>query len=326
MINLLDIQPNVVSRDLREKIVMIYGDPKTGKTTTACKFPKPILIAFEKGYNAIGGVYAVPINKWTEFKTVLKQLKTDQVKEKFETVVVDTVDIAYDLCEKYVCQKEGVDNIKDIPFGGGYAMVEKEYDEALRSIALEGYGLVTISHATDKPEKDEKGEDYSKIVPTLNKRASKVVTRMADIIGYSRGVKNDEGEIRTLLFMRGTDRYVAGSRFKYTPSYIELTYQNLVNAIADAIEKQEKEDGDVVVDKKESIYAEQTHFEFDEVMEEIQATIGQLMADEKLQEVNAPKITEIVEIHLGKGKKVSQATKDQADILALILSDMKDLL
>ena len=30
MIDLLNIEPNVLSRDLREKIVFIYGDPKTG--------------------------------------------------------------------------------------------------------------------------------------------------------------------------------------------------------------------------------------------------------------------------------------------------------
>lgn len=244
----------------------------------------------------------------------------------FETVIIDTTDIAYDLCEKYICSKEGVETIGDIPYGGGYSMVEKEYDEALRGIALEGYGLVLISHATDKPMKDEKGEDYNQIVPTLNKRASKVVTRMADIIGYSRGVKNEEGEIETLFFMRGTDRYVAGSRFKYTPPFIKLTYANLVDAIADAIEKQETEDGATVVEKKENIYKEQTSYDFDDVMKEIQGVIGELMANEELQTKNAPEITRVVEEQLGKGKKVSQATKDQVDILALILSDLKDLL
>ena len=37
--NLLDIQPHVDSRDLKGYSVMFYGDPKSGKTTTASKFP-----------------------------------------------------------------------------------------------------------------------------------------------------------------------------------------------------------------------------------------------------------------------------------------------
>ena len=36
--------------------------------------------------------------------------------------------------------------------------------------------------------------------------------------------------------MRGTPRYEAGSRFKYTPDYIDFSYNNLVSAISEAIE------------------------------------------------------------------------------------------
>ena len=180
MMNLLDIQPNVISRDLKEKIVFIYGEPKSGKTTTACKFPKPLLLAFEKGYNAISGIKALPINKWSEFKNAVKQLKAEGIKQIFETIIVDTADIGYDLCEKYICQKNGVESIGDIPYGGGYGQVEKEFDETLRQIALLGYGLVIISHSTDKTFTDEEGTEFNKIVPTLNKRARKVVERMVD--------------------------------------------------------------------------------------------------------------------------------------------------
>ena len=63
-----------------------------------------------------------------------------------------------------------------------------------------------------------------------------------DIIGYSRQIDTEAG-LKTFLFMRGTPRFEAGSRFKYTPDRIEFTYQNLVDAIADAIDKQAEEDG-----------------------------------------------------------------------------------
>ena len=283
------------------------------------------MVAFEKGYNAIAGVKAQPINKWSEFKQVLKQLRSEEVKQAFETIVVDTADIAYDLCEKFVCQREGVSNIGDVPYGAGYGMVEKEFDECMREIPLLGYGLVVISHAEDKTFTDEAGTEYNKIVPTLNKRARKVTLRMADIIGYSRGVEI-EGAVKTLLFMRGTARFEAGSRFKYTPDRIELTYQNLVDAIADAIEKQESEDGATVVDKKESIYKEQTNYSFEDLMTEAQEIITELMTveNDEIKQQNTLKIVEIVERHLGKGKKLNQATNDQVDIVALIVSDLKD--
>ena len=47
--DLLNIQPNQVSRDMRGYSVFFYGEPKSGKTTTATKFPNHLLLAFEKG-------------------------------------------------------------------------------------------------------------------------------------------------------------------------------------------------------------------------------------------------------------------------------------
>lgn len=46
--HLWEIEKNVISRDLRGKYVMLYGKPKSGKTTAACSFPDAVLFAFEK--------------------------------------------------------------------------------------------------------------------------------------------------------------------------------------------------------------------------------------------------------------------------------------
>lgn len=48
-IDLLSLQPTVISRDLRGKYVLLYGKAKSGKTTAATQFPKSLLLAFEKG-------------------------------------------------------------------------------------------------------------------------------------------------------------------------------------------------------------------------------------------------------------------------------------
>lgn len=319
----MDIQPTVVSRDLRGKIVMFYGEPKTGKTTNAVKFPKSLLLAFEKGYNALNNVMAQPINKWSEFKLVLKQLKEPGVKEKFETIIIDTADIMWDLAEKFVIGREGVEKIGDIPFGGGYKMVESEVDECLRSIALMDYGLVMISHAEDKEFTDETGESYQKIVPTLPKKARKIVTRMADIIGYSRTIQDEEGNTTVNLYMRGTPRFEAGSRWKHTPQVVEFNYNNLVDAIASAIEKQEEEDGVTAVDSHVNLYQDNAKYSFTEVKSEIDTTIRSAL---KLDENNANKITKIVEKHLGKGRRIIEADEEQVEQLVLILDDLKELL
>ena len=327
-IDLLNLQPHKVSRDMRGYSVLFYGEPKSGKTTIASKFPQSLLLAFEKGYNALAGVKAQPINSWAEFLKVLRQLKDEKVKEIFETIIIDTADIAYNYCEKYICANNGVDTVADIPYGKGYGLIGTEFDEKLRSIVQMGYGIVLISHATDKTFTDEAGNEYNKIVPTLDKRANNIVSRMTDIIGYSRAVTDDQGNNKTMLFIRGTQRYEAGSRFKYTPDYIEFSYKNLVDTITEAIDKQAKEDGaDLYTDERENAYKDtSSHLDFDSLMAEFNSIISKLAEDEeKMQTYFAPRITEIVETYLGKGKKVGDMTRSQVEQLSLIVDDMKAL-
>ena len=188
-------------------------------------------------------IFAVDLTSWNETNGLLRQLKDPAVQQKFETIIIDTADIAYDYCEKFICNQNSVDSIGKIPFGQGYTMVGKEFDECLRLIVQLNYGLVIISHAQDKTFTNEQGVEYNQIVPTLANKARLICQRMCDIIGYSRSVDTPDG-LATKLFMRGTPRYVAGSRFKYTPDFIDFNYKDLVKAIGEAIDKQVAEDGE----------------------------------------------------------------------------------
>lgn len=324
---LLDIKPHQVSRDLRGYSVFLYGAPKTGKTTIACQFPGALLLAFEKGYSTIGGVLAQPINSWSEFKKLFVEFKDPAVKERYQTIVIDTADIAYSYCEKYICTRESdakhsYQNVADIPYGKGYSMAMDEFDECIRKILQLGYGLVIISHDQDKTMKNENGEEYNQIIPTLDKRARLVCERTCDIIGYCREVEDQEGHKTVRMFMRETSRYVAGSRFKYTPDSIELSYDNLVKAIADAIDEQERVSKGTTTNSFNNLHTDDIEYDFPALMKEVQQTVGALMSGHPEME---HKIISIVDKHLGKGKKVSDCTPDQAALVDLILYDLKHL-
>ncbi len=281
---------------------------------------------------------AQPINTWAEFRKVLRQLKDEKVKEQFETIILDTADIAYDLCEKYICANAkrpdggfGVDSVSDIPFGKGYTLVAKEYDECLRSIIQMDYGLVLISHSVDKTFKDEQGQEYNQIVPTLGNKPRAIVSRMCDIIGYSRSVQDEEGKTSTKLFMRGTPRYIAGSRFKYTPDYIDFNYQSLVDAIGMAIDKQMEEDGsEYFTDERSNLYKDtRAELDFDELLNSFNTIVNDLImqkSNEEFKEYWQPRIVQITDRYLGKGMKVSQCSRDQVEALDLIVTDLKELI
>jgi hypothetical protein len=60
--------------------------------------PSPLLLAFEKGYNAIPGIIAQDVTTWGEMKQIFRELKKPEVQAVYKSIIVDTVDIAADLC------------------------------------------------------------------------------------------------------------------------------------------------------------------------------------------------------------------------------------
>ena len=138
--------------------------------------------------------------------------------------------------------------------------------------------------------------------------------------------------------MRGTPRYVAGSRFKYTPDYIDFTYNDLVKAISEAIDQQMKEDGaDLFTDKRENVHTDTTqNLDFDELMKEFSEIIANIPGSSdvkvetedgiKFRDYGQPRITQAIEKYLGKGRKMKDVTRDQVEAVDLIISELKDMI
>lgn len=319
-IDILSLTPTVISRDLKGKYVLLYGKAKSGKTTAAAQFPKALLCAFEKGYNAIGGIRAQDIVKWSDFKMVLRQLEKPEAHAAFETIIIDTISIAWDLCEQYICAQNSVQKISDIEWGGGYVACKKEFESTLRKITQLGYGVVLIAHNSTRIEKTADGSEVEIISPELPKRAAEICNGIVDIIGYI-GNEYKDGENHRWLYTRETPTLFAGSRFKYLAPKIKFGYQELVDAISDAIQKSEQLDGAVVVDKQEKVIERTRSFE--EISADAKDLWNQLV---NIDPDNAKKILKKVEIIFGRPVRLSEINEDQCDLYELVVLDMKEML
>lgn len=320
-IDLLSLQPNKVSRDLSGYITYIYGPGGAGKTTFGASCKDSLLLAFEIGYKTIPGVRAQAIQTWGEVKQVLRELKKPEVKNVFKTIVVDTVDIASQLCEKYMCSQLGIENIGD---GGwttnGWAKAKKEWEQTWRAFTMEGYAVVFISHSKDKVFKRKDGSEYNQIVPSCPAAYEEIIKNMVDLMGY---IDVDNGE-RKLVLRSADDSIDCKSRFKMITPVITFGYNELVEALNEAIDKEASlTDGAFVTDESFKT-PEVVNYNFDALIEEFQNLVGAVMTK---SQSNAPKLTSIVDRYLGKGKKVSDATPEQAELIYLIINDIKsDLL
>ena len=323
-INLLALQPHKVSRDLSGYITYIYGRPKTGKTTLAVQAPGALLLAFERGYNAIPGVIAQDVNSWADLKQIVRELKKAEVRAVYKTLIVDTVDIAADYCQAYICNQLGIDNIGD---GGwtnnGWAKYKKEFEDVFRSLTMLGYAVIFISHSKEKSCKRKDGSEYTQITPSLQTSANSIVENMADIYAYAHPERID-GIPKVVLTMRHEDDTIfCGGRFKYIDSMIEFNYDSLVKALNDAIDREaEAIKNPSLFTQEREVVKEKMEYDYEALMAEFSALVSELMAKDKTY--YTPRVTAVVERYLGKGKKVSETSILQAEFIYLINNEIKE--
>lgn len=321
MIDLLSLEPQRISRDLKGKYILLYGLPGVGKTSLASEFKNVLIAGFEMGTNALNNVYVQPIKTWKDWRDMVKQLCTkDALKDKFDSIAIDTADFAWDLCVKWICSQNGVEKLGDIPWGGGYDLAKKEYTQTFRDLTYSGYGLVFISHSTEKVYKNEKGEDYTQIVPALPNRPFDIVNKMVDIIAYIREIPveiGDKVENKRYMFLRGDQRFLAKSRFKYIKPRIELSYQGLVDAIFEAIDEEVAHTGGTA-SNEENPYTKQN---FEEIMEDAKQLWGQIVQNDKTEQALA-----ILEEEFGKPTRFSEILPEQTKELNAALIKIRDLI
>ena len=330
-VDIFSIKPTHINRDLSAKYLLLYSKPKVGKTSFAAQLKRNLFLATEIGYNAIDGITALPIAKWSDFRAAVKQLKDPRARELYDTVTIDTISILADLCEKYVCAREGVDKINLVPYGQGWKMVAKELQESLREITLSGLGLILICHSKEKasPYTDAEGNAITSVEPDLSKNVYGVCNAVCDLIAYI-GVEFDSsGRAQRWLYTRQTPTIFAGTRWKYLDEKIPFGYEELVDAIGRAIKKQVEMDGATVVD----------HVENTNVM--VQRPFEEVIADAKniwMTYLDSVKTEEEKEQHLNIMKdvvrrifgsdnfKLSAAVPSQVDLVELFVDEMKGLL
>ena len=143
---------------------------------------------------------------------------------------------------------------------------------------------------------------------------------MADIIGYAHQKKNAPMSVLTLRCE--DDSIECGGRIKYIQPEILMSYDNLVRAAREAIDKEAEEYGNKYVTDEKSAPVDEREYDFEILKKEFKGLVEALMDED---ENNASKITSVVEHYLGKGKKASEITPYQAEFLYLINEDLKNL-
>jgi hypothetical protein len=209
---------------LEDHTILIYGAPKIGKSTFCSQAENALFLATEPGLNCLP-VFKSDIRNWEELCLALKEVTVGD--HQFKTLIIDTIDNAYNFCADFICAKYGVDYQGDLAHGKGWVLVSNEFNRVLTKMAHLPYGLFLVSHAQDKEYQGRTGS-IIKTQPSLPERARKVVQGLVDIILYAdiEESVSETGEpiSKHVVRTKPTNRYEAGDRTNRLPEVVDLNY------------------------------------------------------------------------------------------------------
>ena len=336
-LDLTKVEAHRVKAGVQGKMFFIYGGPKTGKTTVACSFPKPLLLAFEAGYNLIDGIKAVNVTSWIDMKNYAKQLKKQEVRDLYDTIIIDTVGLMWGQAEKFIKTQKDIEDLTDLGFGKGYRAVRDEFQELINSLGQMGYTLVFISHSEKKDYTDTMGVNHSGITPALDKRPKEIISGLVDVYMFVCQETDNNGGNKPVAFLRGgvygDTEIEAGSRYKDgLPAKIEFSYDELVKAVQSADEAMLSSGIEISTDNKTILEAtkeekkKEPKRSFAEVYKETTNEINRIK--EKIangEDDLVEKLTNIIDNYLGVGKKITEATPAQQELVEAALAEIKEL-
>lgn len=323
-VDIFNPQISTVAKGLEGKVILAYGGNNLGKTLQATRMKKPFYLPFEAGLNAIPGVPFCPINKWSDFIKINKQLTdlstVDKAREHYSTIIFDSIEPAANYCQEFICQKYGSESISS--GNGGYGLWKEyatEFWKQINKLVGAGYCVYFIAHA-------QADSRTGFITPKADKRSLAPILDNTDICIYlkSNGVDKDGKIIKSSGYLAETDEFFARSRFEYLPTtYIkEFTAEALEDVIVKAIENQEKAEGITAVSyaeqKAQRVTKKKT---YTELMDELQA-LGEKLAENGFLE----DLQTIVAGQLGPDKKASELKKGQEQMIEAIIYDIQSFI
>lgn len=163
----------------RPVIIVIYGQPGSGKTSVATTAENPIVIDTDRGYDrAVQRVDTITAQKWEDIEAEKETVK------QYKTVVVDTAKACIDdYLAAYVCERNYKLKSNTLKRFGQMADDFKQFVNFLRS---NGSDIVFICH-----DKETQEGDVIKHAPDCTGQSKDLLIRIADQVGYV-GIQNKQ--------------------------------------------------------------------------------------------------------------------------------------
>jgi len=222
--------------------IWLYADSYVGKTTFMDQFDNVLMLNTDGNIDNITSPVQ-PIKDqvtkegrmtkrtfaWEEFLDIVQTLEISN-SEHYETIVIDLMEDLRENCRSYIMDKFNWEHESDGNYGKGWAMVTKEFDNAIKRLKAVGLQIVYISRESRNDVTLKGGAVRTTYQPNIDAKTANFLTGTVDIT--MRAYVNDEGE--HLLMLQKQPNVFGGGRFDFKVKEVPLEKDAFIEALKDA--------------------------------------------------------------------------------------------
>jgi hypothetical protein len=209
---------------MREKLnILVYGEPKTGKTTFGVrKNPGVLILDTEGSSRFVRGVKREEIKSLSQMDAVLARIRSGEVK----VVVIDTLDELVNNFAFAEVKKRGGPNVQSngLMSQQGWGVLRDRFLGITRAYQHAGADVLTLCHS----ELIEGADGTKKQVVKLPSNYAKEVMGQMDLVGFIEVYRKSDGTNGRRVNFQKTPMYDAGARSIYDAT--EDKFYNVVPA------------------------------------------------------------------------------------------------
>lgn len=322
LVNLLDLEVNKVSRDIKDYSLLITAPSGYGKSPFLAELygDRALFLAFENSHKGLAGIHAVTIDSFTTLEYYLAQLENPMVREKFDVVVIDTLFLFDASIEKSITDSYGKDLIGDcLAYNKGYKIVDKKFLTALKRIQRMNYTLAYVCHPTEKKVKLPDGSEIVKIEPKVSDRIKDLLIPEVDVRLFC----HYDQEGNKVIYTQSSPFFDARVRVGDMDSIVPFDAEALKKAFAEGIDRRVT-NKDLLVDNLESKnIVDEPKRDFKTVMEELMALGNELGQAGLGVEANSIVDSELGCDSNGKQRTLAEANDKMIPALETIIVKLK---
>lgn len=231
--------------------LVLYAQEKFGKTSTAAQAPNPLFIGTDDGRRRLN-VDGLPIpTSWTELTAQLDMVKAEAFISGYQSVVLDTLNGAVDLCAQHICATQFGGKWNDprngfFAWGGtqGWSATSEEFRRVLITLdecSKQGMWIIFLAHSDVRKVHDPSTGDYDQWMPAIDRRVWARVGQWADVILRGdfemsftelNGQRIAHSDGSRVLHCLPTASHVAGCRVGYElPEKLPLSWSEIESAL-----------------------------------------------------------------------------------------------